>query len=69
MGEVVAKVHIFASKAQGSGRVARLTLDVFISERISLLIFQEAEYAPGPVLMRRSKEKSPSGPSSPKPYC
>ena len=59
MGDVDARLHIFTATALGRGRVASPTRPPLPPGKPPVLILQEAEWTPGPVWTRRSKEKSP----------
>ena len=58
MGDVDARIHIFAATALRRGRVTCPTLAFFTPGKASVLILQETEWTPGPVWTRRSEEKS-----------
>ena len=56
---VDSKVHIFAAKALGRGRVTSPTLDRLYIGKAAVLILQEVEWTPGLLWTRKNEGKSP----------
>ena len=59
IGDVDARVHIFAVTTLGRGRVVLSYARPSLPKKASVLILLEAEWTTGPVWARRREEKSP----------